>query len=95
MKGLRAVHLDPVKKSLASTIEGALKHYFGIEVPAVGFFEESTCEFSEFTYSVRDKFLGVSKVPIITAYLKPKSKTGRLRQGYTFHIIKRLTLKMN
>jgi len=24
----------------SSTIEGALKHYFGIEVPAVGFFEE-------------------------------------------------------
>lgn len=57
----------------SSTIEGALKHYFGVEVPAVGFFEENTYEFDEFTYSVRDKFLNVSKMPIITAYLRPKS----------------------
>jgi len=56
----------------SSTIEGALKHYFGVEVPAVGFFEENTYEFDEFTYSVRDKFLNVSKMPITTAYLKPK-----------------------
>ena len=56
----------------SSAIEGALKHYFGVEVPAVGFFEEDTYEFDEFTYSVRDKFLNVSKMPITTAYLKPK-----------------------
>jgi len=56
----------------SSTIEGALKHYFGVEIPAVGFFEENTYEFDEFTYSVRDKFLNVSKIPITTAYLKPK-----------------------
>ena len=56
----------------SSTIEGALKHYFGVEVPAVGFFEENTYEFDEFTYSVRDKFLNASKMPITTAYLKPK-----------------------
>ncbi len=56
----------------SSTIEGALKHYFGVEVPAVGFFEEDTYEFEEFIYSVRDKFLNISKMPITTAYLKPK-----------------------
>ena len=56
----------------SSAIEGALKHYFGVEVPAVGFFEENTYEFDEFTYSVRDKFLNVSKMPIITTYLRPK-----------------------
>lgn len=62
----------------SSTIEGALKHYFGVEVPAVGYFakdkknKENTYEFDEFTYSVRDKFLNVSKMPITTAYLKPK-----------------------
>lgn len=56
----------------SSTIEGALKYYFGVEVPAVGFFEENTYEFDEFTYSVREKFLNVSKIPIITAYLRPK-----------------------
>jgi len=56
----------------SSTIEGTLKHYFGVEVPAVGFFEENTYEFDEFTYSVRDKFLNVSKMPITTTYLRPK-----------------------
>lgn len=56
----------------SSTIEGALKHYFGVEAPAVGFFEENTYEFDEFTYSVRDKFLNVSKMPITTTYLRPK-----------------------
>ncbi len=63
----------------SSTIEGALKHYFGVEVPAVGFFDEKTYEIDEFTYSVRDKFLNISKVPITTAYLKPKSKNGKIK----------------
>jgi hypothetical protein len=57
----------------SSTIEGALKHHFGVEIPAVGFFEENTYEFDEFTYSVRDKFLNISKMPIITTYLRPKN----------------------
>ena len=66
----------------SSTIEGALKHYFGVEIPAVGFFEkvknnstkreEYTFEIDEFTYSVRDKVLDSSKLPITTLYLKPK-----------------------
>jgi len=55
----------------SSTIEGALKRYFGIKAPAVGFFED-TYEFDEFTYSVRDKMLNISKLPITTLYLKPK-----------------------
>ncbi len=63
----------------SSTIEGALKHYFGIEVPAVGFFKENTYELDEFTYSVRDKLLNVSKMPIITNYLKPKSPYKKIR----------------
>ncbi len=62
----------------SSTIEGALKHYFGVEVPAVGFFEENTYEFDEFTYSVRDKLLNVSKIPITTAYLRPKDIRGKI-----------------
>ncbi|MCD6219997.1 hypothetical protein J7K43_06410 [Candidatus Calescamantes bacterium] len=68
----------------SSTIEGALKHYFGVEVPAVGFFEENTYneessyEFDEFTYSVRDKFLNVSRMPITTVYLRPKEKNGKI-----------------
>ena len=63
----------------SSTIEGALKHYFGVEVPAVGFFEENTYEFDEFTYSVKDKFLNLSKMPITTAYLRPKSALSRIK----------------
>ena len=57
----------------SSTIEGALKHYLGVEIPAVGFFEENTYKFDEFTYSVKDKFLSISKMPIITMYLKPNN----------------------
>ena len=63
----------------SSTIEGALKHYFGVEVPAVGFFEKDTCEFDEFTYSVKDKFLKISKMPIITAYMKAKNPYRKIK----------------
>lgn len=58
----------------SSTIEGALKHCFGISTPAVGFFEEGTYVFSEFTYSVKDKMLNISKMPIIAEYLQPKTE---------------------
>ncbi len=63
----------------SSTIEGALRHYFGVEISAVGFFEENTYEFDEFTYSVRDKFLNVSKMPIITVYMRPKGLHRKIR----------------
>jgi len=63
----------------SSTIEGALKHYFGVEIPVVGFFEENTYEFDEFTYSVRDKFLNASKMSVITTYLSPKGKNGKIK----------------
>lgn len=63
----------------SSTIEGALKHYFGVEVPAVGFFEKDTYEFDEFTYSVKDKFLNTSKMPIITAYMKPRNPYKKIK----------------
>ncbi len=56
----------------SSTVEGALRHYFGLKVPAVGFFEKDTYEFDEFTYSVNDKFLNISKIPLTTCYLRPK-----------------------
>ncbi|GAB6118554.1 hypothetical protein JCM16816_21510 [Thermoanaerobacter brockii subsp. lactiethylicus] len=63
----------------SSTIEGALRHYFGFEVPAVGLFEENTYEVSEFTYSVADKFLNTSKIPFITAYLRPKDGNKKIK----------------
>ncbi|CAB3287438.1 conserved protein of unknown function [Methanocaldococcus lauensis] len=57
----------------SSTIEGAIKHYFGVEVPAVGIFEKGSYEFDEFVYSVRDRVFETSKLPIFTEYLKPKN----------------------
>ena len=62
----------------SSTIEGALKHWFGIISPAVGFFEEGTYVFNEFTYSVKDKALNISKMPIITEYLQPQTDGGKI-----------------
>lgn len=56
----------------SSTIEGAFKHFLGVEVVAVGIFEEDTYEIEEFTYSVTDKYFRVSKLPLFTEYLKPK-----------------------
>jgi len=63
----------------SSTIKGALKHYFGIEVPAVGFFEKDTYEFDEFAYSVKDKFLNTAKMPIITTYMKHKEPHKKIK----------------
>ncbi len=62
----------------SSTIEGALKHYFGIKVPAVGIIEKQTYQKGEFTYSIKDKFLNISKMPIFTEYLRPKTKEGKI-----------------
>ncbi len=55
----------------SSTIEGAIWHYLGENVPAVGFFKEGTYELAEFTCSVRDRMLDTAKVPIFTSYLRP------------------------
>lgn len=63
----------------SSTIEGSLRHCFGIEVHAVGFFEEGTYMFDEFIYSVKDKFLNISKIPIFTTYLRPKNNIRKIR----------------
>jgi hypothetical protein len=63
----------------SSTIEGALKHYFGLKIPAVGFFEDGTYMMNEFTYSVRDKLLDISKMPIIANYLAAKTKEGKIK----------------
>ena len=77
----------------SSAIEGALKHYFGVKVPAVGFFEENTYEFDEFTYSVRDKFLNISKMPITTAYLKPKNAHRKIKAKVYIPYNNRVNLK--
>ncbi len=63
----------------SSTVEGSLRQCFGIEIYAVGFFEEGTYEFDEYTYSVKDKFLNISKMPIIAAYLKQKEGYRKMR----------------
>jgi len=56
----------------SSTIAGAFKHYLGIEIKAVGIFIEGTYKIKEFAYSVRDKALEVSKMPIFSQYLAPR-----------------------
>jgi len=58
----------------SSAIEGAIKHYFGIEIPAVGMFEKNSYKFDECVYSVRDRVFETSKLPIFTEYLKPKNR---------------------
>lgn len=63
----------------SSTIEGALRRCLGVEVPAVGFFEANTYEFDKLVYSVRDRFLNVSKLPVITACLRPKSENQKIK----------------
>jgi len=63
----------------SSTVEGSLRHCFGIEVYAVGFFEGGTYEFEEYTYSVKDKLLNISKMPIIAVYLKEKEGYRKIR----------------
>lgn len=63
----------------SSTIEGALKHYFGVNIPAVGLFLENTYSYNEFTYTIKDKFLKISKMPIITSYLSPKNNNEKIQ----------------
>ncbi|WP_421078523.1 hypothetical protein Mjas_04280 [Methanothermococcus sp. Ax23] len=63
----------------SSTIEGALKHYFGVEVPAVGFFEKDSYEFDEFTCSVRDRVFETSKIPLFTEYIKPENGDNNIK----------------
>ncbi len=61
----------------ASTIEGALFHHFGVQVPAVGLFDQKSYTRKELTYSVRDRRLNISTLPITTSYLAPDDKSIR------------------
>jgi hypothetical protein len=63
----------------SATIEGALFHYFGLRIPAVGFFVEGTYMMDEFVYSVRDKLLNISRMPLITNYLSPSNGDMKIR----------------
>lgn len=55
----------------SSTIAGAFRYYLGAEIKAAGIFIEGTYEKKEFAYSVRDKVLDISKMPIFSQYLAP------------------------
>lgn len=55
----------------SSTLKGALKHNFGLEITGAGFFLEGTYQLLRFTYSLRDKLLQTAKLPLTTAYLAP------------------------
>lgn len=56
----------------SSTVRGAFKYHLGMDLKGVGFFIPSTYEVRDFTYSVKDKFLEVAKMPIISSCLYPK-----------------------
>lgn len=58
----------------SSTVQGAFKYALGIDVRGVGFFEAGTYEIRDFTYSVKDKYLGVAKVPFTSSCLYPSGK---------------------
>ncbi|AZR74025.1 hypothetical protein BBF96_11845 [Anoxybacter fermentans] len=64
----------------SSTIEGALRHCFGLEnIPAVGLFKKGTYQIKEYTYSVRDRFLNTSRLLLITNYLAPAEPEGKIQ----------------
>ena len=77
----------------SSTIEGVLKRYFGVEIPAVGLFEENTYEFDELTYSIRDKFLNISRIPITTAYLRARDRNKGIKAKVYIPYEKGISLK--
>jgi len=52
----------------SSTVEGMFRNILNINVKGFGIFNEY--EIREFTYSVRDKMLNFSKMPITTQYIK-------------------------
>lgn len=62
----------------SSTVRGAFKYSLGIDVCGAGFFEPGTYEIRDFTYSVRDKCLETSKIPLTTSYLCAK-KNNKIR----------------
>lgn len=55
----------------SSTVQGAFKYYLGLDIKGVGFFCAGTYNIRDFTYSVKDKFLEVAKMPIISSCLYP------------------------
>lgn len=58
----------------SSTVEGAFKHALGIDVQGVGFFKAGTYEIRDFTYSVKDKYLEVAKMPFTSSCLYPSGR---------------------
>ncbi|MEM4323966.1 MAG: hypothetical protein QW776_03145 [Candidatus Nitrosocaldus sp.] len=61
-----------IKTIPSTTIEGALREYFGMDVYAVGKLDKDTYEIDEIVYAVTDRYLAISKIPITTQYLKPR-----------------------
>lgn len=56
----------------SSTVRGAFKHTLGLDIIGTGLFDPNTYEVREFIYSVKDKILGVAKMPFISSFLFPK-----------------------
>ncbi|MBS4060362.1 MAG: hypothetical protein KG029_08190 [Bacteroidetes bacterium] len=58
----------------SSTVQGAFKYALGIDVRGVGFFEAGTYEIRDFTYSVKDKFFEIAKMPFTSSCLYPSGR---------------------
>lgn len=58
----------------SSTVRGVFRYHLGLDLKGVGFFDSKTYEVKDFTYSVKDKFFEVAKMPIITSCLYPVGK---------------------
>lgn len=55
----------------STTVKGAFKYTLGVDVRGVGFFKAGTYEIRDFSYSVKDKYFEVAKMPIVSSCLYP------------------------
>lgn len=55
----------------STTVKGAFKSVLGIDMIGVGILERGTYKIVDITYSVKDKYLGTSKMPIFASCLFP------------------------
>jgi len=58
----------------SSTVKGVFKNHLGLDLNGVGLFNTGTYELRDSTYSVKDKFLEVAKMPLISSCLYSKGE---------------------
>lgn len=55
----------------SSTVKGSFKYALGMDIYGVGLFEAGTYKIEDFTYSVKDRYLEVAKMPFTSSCLYP------------------------